>query len=149
AQLPQGGGHRRGVLGVHYTARDFQLDGVGTVSILLDEHQLLIGRAGDDIDPVDTIEHKEIVLAARARRNLPVAAQSEHAEIAKRLRTKLGPRLNHGPVTSSLYRIRRDDLDAFDGHAFIGTILWVGGGSGDLFQDIVAFDQLTEGSVLM
>ena len=50
-------------------------------AVLLHHHQLLVGREGDDIDPVDTFEDVKIVFLAGARREADVRAQLEDAEI--------------------------------------------------------------------
>ena len=80
---------------IHHASRDFQLDGVRAMAILLHHHQLIFGRERNNIDPIDAINDEEIVFALRARRNLPVGADRKDAEIANRPGTDFFPRLNH------------------------------------------------------
>ena len=53
AQFAHGGGHRVGLVRIHHAAGNLQLNGVRAVAILLDHHELLVRRDGDDVYPVD------------------------------------------------------------------------------------------------
>ena len=95
AQFAHGGRHRVGLARVHHAAGNLQLDGVRAVPILLDHHDLPVGRDGDDVDPVDAVEDEEVVLLAGARIDGGVGAQLEDAEIADEFGTDGFPGLNH------------------------------------------------------
>src|SRR3989304_6317660 len=80
---------------VHHAARNLQLHRVRAVAELFDHHQLLIGRDGDDIHPVDAVENDEVVFFASARRNFFVRPHRENAEVADGRGTDFLPGLDH------------------------------------------------------
>ena len=85
AQFAHGGRHRVGLASVHHAAGNLQLDGVRAVTKLLDHHEPLVGRDGDDVNPVDAVEDEEVVFLAGARRNFKIRAQLEDAEVTEQL----------------------------------------------------------------
>ena len=99
AQFAHGGCHRVGLAGVHHAAGNLQFHGVRAVPVLLDHHEHSVGREGDDVDPVNTVEDVIIVFLAGTRRNFHVGAQFEDAEVADGRRTDFFPRLGHGRET--------------------------------------------------
>jgi len=98
AQFAHGGRHRVGLARVHHAAGNLQFDGIRAVAILLDHHELLVGRDGDDVDPVDAVEDVEVVFLAGARGNLEIGAQLKDAEIADEFGTDCFPRFNHAEI---------------------------------------------------
>ena len=110
AQFARGGRHWVGLARVHHAAGNLQLDGVRAVAILLDHHELLVGRDGDDVDPVDGIKNVEVMLLAGARRDFYVGVQLEDAEVADEFGADLFPRLNHFGFT--IYDLRTAPFNA-------------------------------------
>ena len=108
-QLAHGGRHRVGLARIHHAAGDFEFHGVRAVAVLLHHHELLVGRNGNDVDPVDAVEDVKIVFLAGARRDFHVRPQFEDAEITDELRTDLFPRLNH--FRFMIYDIRAQRMD--------------------------------------
>jgi hypothetical protein len=107
AQFAHGGRHRVGLARVHHAAGNLQLDGVRAVTILLDHHKSLVGRDGDDVDPVDAVEDEEVVFLASARGYFEIRSQLENAEIADEFGTDFFPRFNHAEILTQ----RRKDAE--------------------------------------
>jgi hypothetical protein len=62
---------------------------------LLDHHQLLVGRDGYDVDPIDAVEDKEIMFLACAWVDAEVGTQLEDAKITDKFGADFFPRSNH------------------------------------------------------
>jgi hypothetical protein len=65
------------------------------VPVLLDHDELLVRRYSDDVDPIDTVDDKEIMLLARARRDFYIRPEGENPEITKRARIFFWPGFDH------------------------------------------------------
>src|ERR1035441_10411992 len=86
-----------GLRRAHIARRGFQLDGPGAMPVLLDHHQMPVGRDGDDVHPVDAINHIDVMLLPGAGGDDPVGAEGEDAEIADVLGADFLPGLDvHG-----------------------------------------------------
>jgi len=105
AQFTHSGRHRVGFVRIHHAAGNLQFNGAGPVAILLDHHELLVGRDGDDVDPVDAVEDEEVVLFAGARVDGGVRAQLEDAEVADEFGAGFLPWFDHAEI---LTQRRRD-----------------------------------------
>ena len=69
------------------------------MTVLLDQHQLLIWRDRDDIDPIDAFEHIKTVFFTGARIDAGVGADFKNTKIAVGNGPGFFPRSDHRRVT--------------------------------------------------
>ena len=93
AQLTAGGRHGVAFAPVHHAAGQLKLDRIGAVPKLLDHDHFVLGRQGDNIDPIDRIERIVGDLGTGTRGALAGRLQGEDFVIADHLGAKHRPRL--------------------------------------------------------
>lgn len=62
---------------------------------LFDHNDLLVGGDGDDIDPIDGVDDKKVVLLSGSGRAFDFGADLEDTKIADGRRFDFGPWFNH------------------------------------------------------
>ena len=99
----------RSVARVNHPAGNFQFDGVGAMAILFDQDHALVGRERNDVDPIDRVNNKKLVVLARARRALLHRINGEDL-----VQSPLAGRKFSARARSRRFLLGRDNFDALD-----------------------------------
>src|ERR1043165_9910757 len=82
SQFAQPGSHGGRVCGIDYSPGTFQLYRVVAMAKLLDHHQLIVGREGHHVNPIDTLDDEKIVRLLGPWRDFLIGSNAKNPEIA-------------------------------------------------------------------
>ena len=66
-------------MGIYHPSGNFERNVVDAVTILMNQHDFVIGCHWYDIDPIAAVEHEKVMLASVARGTVPVFAQGKNS----------------------------------------------------------------------
>ena len=79
---------------INHPSGNFEGNVVNAVAILMNQHDFVVGRHWDDVDPIATIEHEKIMLTSVAWGTVAVFTQRKNAAGVDRLGIEAGPGAN-------------------------------------------------------